>query len=198
MTSAKTLLELAGADLTPAKLSASSLVLIDYQNEYLSGPIAVSGAEAAIRQARRLLDRARAGGIPVIHVVHRGRAGGLFDLEAERGKVIAELSPALGEAVVEKSLPNAFAGTTLRELLTAAGRDNIVVAGFMTHMCVSATARAALDFGYRVTVDARSCATRDLPDGQGGSVPAELVHRIALIELSDRFSVISYGDEVLA
>jgi len=41
MSQAKTLLELAGADLTPPRLADSCLVLIDLQNEYLTGPIAL-------------------------------------------------------------------------------------------------------------------------------------------------------------
>ena len=42
--------------------------------------------------------------------------------------------------------------------------------------CVASTptARAALDLGFRTTIDAESCATRDLPDGKGGTLPALL------------------------
>jgi len=58
--------------------------------------------------------------------------------------------------------------------------------GFMTHMCVSSSARAALDHGFRVTIDADSCATRDLPDGCGSVIDAATLHRVALTELSDR------------
>ena len=60
----------------------------------------------------------------------------------------------------------------------------------MTHMCVSSTARAALDFGYRVTIDAGCCATRDLPDGKGGVIDARTLHDVALVELSDRFAIV--------
>ena len=100
--------------------------------------------------------------------------------------------------MVEKELPNAFAGTDLQARLTAAGRKNIILAGFMTHMCVSSTARAALDLGYRITVDADSCATRDLPDGHGGTIAAATVHDVALAELSDRFAIIARGSDALA
>lgn len=192
MTQPTTLLELAGADLTPAGMSEASLVLVDFQNEYRKGPIAVQGVDAAIAAAARLLDAARRLGTPVFHVAHKGRPGGLFDREAERGQIAAELEPLADEAVVEKALPNAFAGTNLQELLDAAGRRDVIVAGFMTHMCVSSTARAALDLGYRVTVDASSCGTRDLPDGRGGALPAETVHKVALVELSDRFAIIAH------
>ena len=61
----------------------------------------------------------------------------------------------------------------------------------MTHMCVSSTARAALDHGFRVTIDAAACATRDLPDGRGGQVDAATLNDVALVELSDRFAVIA-------
>ncbi|MGJ4950704.1 cysteine hydrolase family protein [Bradyrhizobium sp. HKCCYLS20291] len=191
MTIPPTLLQLAGADLSLPALADSSLVLIDIQSEYRDGPLALPGAEAAIAQAARLLARARAAGSVIIHVAHRGKAGSLFDREAPRGAIVAAVAPLAGEAVIEKTLPNSFAGTDLQARLTAAGRNNLVLAGLMTHMCVSSTARAALDLGWRVTIDAQSCATRDLPDGKGGTLPAALVHDVALAELSDRFAIIA-------
>ena len=77
-----------------------------------------------------------------------------------------------GEPVVEKELPNAFAGTDLQARLAATRRNNVILAGTLGggRMCVSSTARAGLDLGFRITVDADSCATRDLPDGRGGDV----------------------------
>lgn len=191
MPEAKTLLELAGADLSPASVGDAVLLLIDFQNEYKSGPIAVTGAEAAIFGAARLLEFARQNSTPLFHVAHKGRPGSLFDRDAERGRIVDELEPRSGEAVIEKSLPNAFAHTGLQSLLEATGRKELVIAGFMTHMCVSSTARAALDLGYRITIDASSCGTRDLPDGRGGIIPAATVHDVALAELSDRFAVIA-------
>ncbi len=191
MSEPKTLLELAGADLKPAKLDSACLVLIDMQNEYLEGPIAVPDADAAIAQAKRLLAAARDAGSPVIHVAHKGRAGGLFDREAKRGRIVDALAPIAGEVTVEKGLPNAFADTELQAEIASSGRDELILCGFMTHMCVSSTARAALDLGYRVTIDADSCGTRDLPDGRGGVIDAGTLHDVALAELSDRFAIIA-------
>jgi nicotinamidase-related amidase len=99
--------------------------------------------------------------------------------------------------VIEKELPNAFAGTDLQARLAATGRKNIILAGLMTHMCVSSTARAALDLGFRITVDADSCVTRDLPDGRGGTIAAATIHEVALAELSDRFAIIARGTGTL-
>ncbi len=198
MTEPQTLLQLAGADLSPARLANATLLLIDLQNEYLKGPIALPGAAPAIAEARRLLEAARTAGAPVIHVAHKGRAGSLFDRDAPRGQIVDALEPATGEPVIEKGLPNAFAGTTLAAALTEADRKELIVAGFMTHMCVSSTARAALDAGYRVTVVDAACATRPLPDGEGGVVDAETLHSVSLVALSDRFAVIARGaDDVL-
>lgn len=191
MTEPKTLLQLAGADPRPSRVAEATLLLIDLQNEYLEGPIAVEGAGAAVTEAARLLAAARATGTPVIHVAHRGRAGSLFDREAPRGQIVAELAPNPGETVIEKGLPNAFAGTGLAGALEAAGRKDLVIAGFMTHMCISSTARAALDAGYRATVVASACGTRALPDGSGSVVDAGTLHRISLVALSDRFAVIA-------
>ena len=187
---AKTLLEMAGASLAPPALADVALVLIDCQYEYLDGHLALPGVEAAISEAGDLLRRARAAGATVIHVQHQGKAGGLFDVTARSGQIMAEVAPEGDEAVVGKALPNAFAGTELDDLLKVAGRPQLVLAGFMTHMCVSSTARAALDLGYANAIAASACATRDLPDSDGETIPAAVIHKAALAALSDRFSII--------
>lgn len=186
---AKTLLEMAGADLTPPRLADAVLVIIDAQNEYVDGRLALPGARPALANIARLLAKARAEGGRIVHVRHRGRAGGAFD-PADRGYAIAEeAAPAAGEAIVEKPLPNAFAATALNEKLAAMGAKRLVLAGFMTHMCVSSTARAALDLGYATTVAADACATRDLP-AAGGDIAADALHRAELAALADRFSIV--------
>jgi nicotinamidase-related amidase len=197
MIAPKTLLELAGADLRPPRLRDACLVLIDLQYEYLAGPVALPDARRAILNTARLLVRARAAGTSIFHIAHKGRPGGMFDRSTERGAIVSELAPLPGEPVVEKALPNAFAGTDLQARLAATERKDIVLAGFMTHMCVSSTARAGLDLGHRITVDANSCATRDLPDERGGSISAAAIHDVALAELSDRFAIIARGDDAL-
>ncbi|CAH2601332.1 Isochorismatase [Rhodovastum atsumiense] len=186
-----TLLRRADLDPTPARLAEAALVIIDAQEEYRSGALPLSGIEAAVERLGALLAAARAAGSPVIHVVHRGRAGGLFDLAGPGGAILAELRPVPGEAVIEKDLPSAFAGTSLHEQLRAAGRPDLLLAGFMTHMCVSTTARAALDLGHRVTLAADATATRALPDPLGGpALAAAEVQRAALASLADRFAIV--------
>lgn len=186
----KTLLQMAGAPIDPSRLSESTLVIIDAQNEYRTGALPLTGVDAAVGEIAALLARARAAGTPVVHVQHKGKAGGVFDLEDERGHIMRELAPECAEPVVHKPLPNAFADTDLAGKLEAAGRKQLILTGFMTHMCVSSTARAALDHGYRVTIPASTVATRDLPSPDGGVMKATEISRYALTELADRFAII--------
>ncbi len=192
----KTLLDLSGADTTPAALSNAVLILIDIQNEYFNGPLLLEGVAAATAQAAVLLGRARAAGAPIIHIRHRGRAGGAFDPDAPQGQIHDDVAPLGGEMVIEKGLPNAIAGTNLAEALTAHPGKQLIICGFMTHMCVSATARAALDLGFLPTAAMDATGTRALPDPYGGVVPAETVHRTALAELADRFAIIAAVDDI--
>jgi nicotinamidase-related amidase len=191
MAAPKTLLQLAGAPADPAPLGDAALVIIDAQGEYRNGALPLDGFEAAVARLADLLARARTAGTPVIHIAHCGAAGGVFDRSGPGGAIVTELAPRNGELVIEKRNPNAFAGTDLAARLAAAGRPQVVMAGFMTHMCVSSTARAALDLGHRVTIPADATATRALPDPLGGAaLGAAEIQRAALAELADRFAVI--------
>ena len=193
---AKTLIELAGGTPAPARLSEATLLLIDVQNEYFEGPLRLDGVEAAAERAAGLLARARALGAPVVHVRHMGRPGGAFDPDAPRSAFHDSVAPARGETVVEKNLPNAFANTALGTALAALGARPLVVAGFMTHMCVSSTVRAALDRSIPVTLAADAAATRALPDPLGGELAADAVHHATLAALGDRFATVVPADGI--
>jgi nicotinamidase-related amidase len=190
-TAPRTLLQHANAPLHPSPLSKSAVIVIDAQEEYRTGRLPLAGIDHAIATIAELLAVARQHKAPVFHVLQQGRPGGLFDPETSFAKAIAAIAAKDGEQIVVKSLPNAFAKTSLDELIRATGRTELIIAGFMTHMCVSATTRAALDAGYRSTIVADAAATRDLPDPvQGGTIPAAELHRNALAALADRFAIV--------
>src|SRR5690349_5134517 len=188
----KTLADMAGLSQIPAHPSDAVLLLIDAQREYTTGKVPLVGIREAVEEGARLLAFARAQRMPVFHAIHHGRPGAaLFDPLQEGSAFICKLAPQNGETVLIKSLPNAFAGTALAELVRATGRREIVIAGFATHMCVSAAARSALDHGFRTTVVAAATATRELPHVRGaGSTPAAVIQEGTLAALSDRFSVV--------
>jgi nicotinamidase-related amidase len=64
-------------------------------------------------------------------------------------------------------------------------------------MCVSTTARSALDHGYQTTIAGDAAATRALPDPLGGAaLSASQIHRTALAELADRFAIVARTAEI--
>ncbi|MFE2728189.1 isochorismatase family protein [Kitasatospora sp. NPDC059327] len=180
-----------GLDNTPPRLAGSTLIMIDFQNTYRSGVMALEDAEPALAAGARLLATARAAGTPVVHVVNDGGEGTPYDIRAEIGAISPEVAPIDGEPVVVKQVPNAFHGTdlekTLREL--GAGSD-LVLAGFMTHMCVTFTAQGAFNLGYRPTVVAEATATRSLAGPDGGIVPAADLQRASLTTITDLFGIV--------
>ena len=62
--------QLSGLPATPARLSESALVIVDAQNTYRSGVMQLEGVEPALEECARLLARARALKVPVVHIQH--------------------------------------------------------------------------------------------------------------------------------
>ncbi|MFE7180849.1 isochorismatase family protein [Streptomyces erythrochromogenes] len=185
-----TLRELNGLDRTPASPAEATLILVDYQNTYTRGVLELTGWAPALDAAADLLARARAAGTKVVHVIHDDGEGTLYDVRQDIGRIHPRVAPVEGEAVVVKTAaPDAFVGTDLGEHLDAAGHDNVIVAGFMTHMCVTFTAQGAFLRGNRPTVVADACATRPL-GSVGGELPAEQIHRAALATVADLYGVV--------
>lgn len=193
-----TLRSRAGLPSTPPSLSDSALIVIDAQREYeASGALHLPDYGPAGDQIAAVLSQARRLGTPIIHIAHLGATGSLFD-PAAGGQFMDAAAPDPGETVITKTLPNAFAGTELQTQLQALGSPPLVIAGFMTHMCVSATARAALDLGFNSTVLSDATATRSLPSTTAAEpVSADIVHQAALAGLADRFSIVCPASKVL-
>ncbi|MFF8799600.1 MULTISPECIES: cysteine hydrolase family protein [unclassified Methylobacterium] len=191
MTDLKTLRSLSGLPPEPAALAGSALVMIDLQNTYREGVMRLDGVEPALREAQVLLERARAAGIPVFHVRHDAGPGSPYDLTAAIGQISDEVAPREGEPVITKAYPSSFVGTDLQAQLEAAGVKDVILAGFMTHMCVNSTARSAFNLGLRPTVVAAATATRALPGPDGATVPASAVQAASLAALGDLFAVVA-------
>jgi nicotinamidase-related amidase len=185
-----TLRALSGMPDTPAPLSKSALVLIDCQNTYREGVMQLEGVEPALAECAKLLERARKAGTPVIHIQHDDGPGGPYDTKSHIGAIADVVAPVAGEKVITKAYPSSFEKTDLDAELKRLGVEDLVIAGFMTHVCVNSTARAAFNHGYRVTVVGNATATRSLPNPIGGSLTAEQVHVGALTALSDIFAIV--------
>ena len=187
-----TLLELAGGQFDALDWSNCAIVFIDYQNEYVDGamPLGQAGANA-IKNARLLLDKARAQDIPIVHIAHHGGDNDkVFDPLSSNVDIVAELQPKTGETVIVKKHPNAFYDTKLQTLIAGTQKQQIIFAGFMSHMCVSSSVRAAFDLGFDSFVCHDACATRALPNDKKEAISAEVMHETAMAALQDRFAAL--------
>ncbi|MCL5974641.1 MAG: cysteine hydrolase [Gammaproteobacteria bacterium] len=185
-----TLRDIVGLGHQPANLSDSALILIDCQNTYRRGVMQLSGVEEAIIEAKALLKRARAANIPIFHIQHDGGAGSPYDLTSDIGQISSEVAPQDGEFVITKNFPNSFIQTELDERLRALNIEQIVLAGFMTHMCVNSTAHGGFNLGYKPTVVASATATRPLEAAHGKLVPAEQVQDAAIASTRDLYAAV--------
>ena len=174
-----------------ASLKKSVLLLVDYQNEYTSGRLPLWQIQETVQNSVALLQLARRKGVPVIHVIHDGGRGGLFDLTSKNGQIIEAVKPLEAEPVIKKTFPSAFAGTELFEALRKyPERNQLIVAGLMTHMCIASTVSSAIEHGYFTTIVASTTTTRGLKGPNGETIPAKIVKNSALAAVKDRFSLV--------
>jgi nicotinamidase-related amidase len=124
-----------------------------------------------------------------MHIQHDAGEGSPYDVRADIGAIVDRVAPRDGEPVIIKNYPNAFVLTDLHDRLAAAGAQNLLLTGFMTHMCVNSTARGAFSLGYQPTVVASTTATRALP-GTGSTVPASAVQAASLAAIGDLFGIV--------
>jgi len=193
-----TLRDVVGLGHHPTSLKDAALIMIDCQNTYRRGLMQLDGVENAIVEAKRLLEKARDLKIPVIHIQHDGGAGSPYDVRAEIGMISSEVAPITGEAIITKNYPNSFIQTELDAQLKALGVTNIVLAGFMTHMCINSTAHGGFNLGYAPTIVASATATRALSQADGSIVSAAAVHAVSLASTRDLYAVVVDSVEDLA
>ncbi len=85
----------------------------------------------------------------------------------------------------------------MKETLESLGKKELIVIGFMTHMCLSTFVRAAVEqYGYKCTVVANCTATRTLPLANT-VVKAQDVQLANLAALNDFFApVVNTVEEI--
>lgn len=192
MTASTSLRDVIGLDNTLPRLRDTTLLMIDFQNTYRTGVMTLEGAEPALAAGARLLAAARQAGARVIHIVNDGGEGTPYDIRAEIGAISPEVTPVEGESVVVKQFPDAFRQTDLEKILREQGAGtDLVLAGFMTHMCVTFTAQGAFNHGYRPTVVAEATATRALTAPDGGVLAAATLQSAALTTVCDLFGTVA-------
>jgi nicotinamidase-related amidase len=158
---------------------STALIIIDIQNDYFpNGKMELSNPEKAAANAAKVLEWFRQNNREnIFHVQHIAGdpALGFFLPDTEGAGIHETVQPLENESIIIKHFANSFLQTELERKLKEKGITKVVVVGMMTHMCIDATVRAAVDLGYETTLIEDACATRDL-SYQGKVVPAEQVH----------------------
>jgi nicotinamidase-related amidase len=177
-----------------------ALVVIDVQNEYITGGLKIEHPDPAVSLSNiaRAMDGATRAGIPVVVVQNKApRASPLFAEGSDGWKLHESVERRPRDHFVVKTLPSAFAGTDLREWLAQHGIGTVSLCGYMTHNCVASTAIQALHDGLAVEV--LSDATGSVPyANSAGSASAREIHQAFSVVLQSRFAAVLRTDAWLA
>ena len=158
-----------GQSITPG--SRPAVLVVDFSRGF-TDPESTMGSDLTgeVEATKRLLDVARAKGIPAVFTtigfesnlkdgsLWLQKAPGLAELQV--GGKWVEIDPRLergeDEVVILKKGASAFFGTNLPSVLVSQGVDTIVLCGATTSGCIRATAVDLLQYGYPTLVP-REC-----------------------------------------
>ncbi len=177
--------------------SRRALIVIDVQNEYVTGnlPIEYPDIHLSLANIAKAMDAAKAADIPIVVVQQFAPAGSPVFAHGSDGWELHEVVRSRSrDHYFEKKLPNAFAGTDLADWLGERQIDTLTVIGYMTHNCDDSTIKHAFHTG--LTVEFLSDAAGSLPYlNKAGSASAEEIHRSFTVAMQARFAAVMGTDE---
>ncbi|MDR0271481.1 cysteine hydrolase family protein [Paenibacillus sp.] len=152
-------------------MSKQALLVIDIQVGMFSESDPVYDGAALLGRINVLLHNARTSGIPVIYVQHNEGPGEQLETETVAWEIHPSIAPEPEDTIIQKFMPDSFHETSLQEVLSSRGIENLVIAGIQTDCCVNATSRRAGELGYDITVVEDAHSTW----GQGEKTAAEII-----------------------
>ncbi|QKX55321.1 uncharacterized protein TRUGW13939_02413 [Talaromyces rugulosus] len=190
--------EILGVPRSSASPQDSTLIIIDAQNEYITGALKTENVAVTRKVVAKLLEKYRQAGDGknIVHVIHEVPEGApVFTPNTALAQEFEELTPKAGEKVVTKNFPNSFEKTDLHAYLQGLGDvgKKVVLVGYMAHVCISSTTRAAADLGYDALVVRDAVGDRNIP-----GVKAEDLVSVVLSELADGFATVVSEEDIRA
>ncbi len=161
----------------------------------------------ALPHIRKLLDAARAKGLPVIYTTGTMREDGwdraswswknnrtgewrsgadIPQTNLDGNDINHEIAPLAQDIVIRKLKPSAFHGTPMSSYLTNLRADSVIMVGTTTSGCVRATVLDAFSENYRVTLVEEGCFDR-----------SQASHAINLCDMHAKYADVVDVDSVI-
>ncbi|MDQ0228716.1 cysteine hydrolase family protein [Metabacillus niabensis] len=160
--------------------------------------MALTNPEQEAQNVAKLLSHFRETGAPVFHVQHitEGNTAHFFHPNTEGVEIHESVRPLEKETVIVKHMRNSFFNTDLHKKLQEQGVKELIVCGMMSHMCIDATVRSAVEHGYVCQVVEDACATTTLQI-EDKIVPAEHVHYAFMVALNGVYATVKTTEAFL-
>ena len=149
-------------------------------------------AWAAVEPTRRVLEAARAAGVPVIYTTRRVNTGPVRSTHRDASPaedsydIIDELAPQEGELVIYKERASAFFGTPLVAHLNKLGIRSLIALGESTSGCVRASVVDGYSNGYHTALVEECTFDR-----------SDLSHKVNLFDLHHKYADVMHVEDVL-
>lgn len=174
-----------------------ALIVIDVQNEYVSGNLRIEypDVNASLANIGRAMDAAHAAGIPVVVVQHLNpESAPLF----AQGSIGAEFHPVVAgrphDHYVGKTKASALSDTDLGQWLHNRDIDTLTVIGYMTHNCDDSTVRQAKHEGWSVELLHDAAGSLSYANAMGRA-SAEEIHRVFTVVMHTGFAAVVSTDQ---
>jgi len=167
-----------------------ALIVIDVQNEYVSGRLRIEHppVQDSLARIAEAIDAAHAHRVPVVVVQQDAPEGSPLFARGSAGHRLHDVVASRPhDLLVHKTLPSAFAGTELATWLAAHQVDTIAVAGYMTHNCVAASIFDAVHRGLAAECLIDACGSVPYRN-DAGHADAQAIHQAFSIVLQSRFA----------
>ena len=169
-----------------------ALIVIDVQNEYVSGnlPIEYPPVQDSLANIGVAMDAAQAAGIPIVVVQHDEDESAPIFAKGSNGW---ELHPVVASRtrnhLINKNMASAFANTDFAQWLAENNIDTLAIVGYMTHNCDASTILHAKHAGFAVEFLADANGSLPYLNDAGGAT-AEEIHRVFSVVFHTNFAAV--------
>ena len=159
-------------------MSKYAVIVVDMLNDFVTGPIASPRVHHIIEPIKKLCEKARAAGVPVIYandshtpeIDKEFKVWGPHAVEGTKGaEIIDELKAQPGDYIVPKKTYSGFYETTLELILRELGVDTVVITGWQADCCCRHTSADAFFRGFNIVVP-RETTDTDTEEGYVGAL----------------------------